>query len=252
MDLKISYLEPLFKILERQSIRAVLKNQEVFLKAGKKNFSFRIATEPNTEARNAAVPILPLDQIVRQAEKVAALIQSKVGLNRRVFARNCEVNKIPKSQAEQFLNSYHLLNSTQSAWNYGLFFKEELLAVASFSKGRKMRRLPENLRSYELIRYCSKPGITVTGGLSKVLKTFIRERKAGDLMTYVDAQWSDGSTFVKAGFKIQEQQNPREFLVNRKNFERRLRKQEEPIPDSHYLSRDSGNIKLIYQVNDKS
>ena len=92
---------------------------------------------------------IPTDLIVTQSQKLSAIIQSKLQLNKKIFARKCVVKKITKAEACQFLDLYHLMNSTQSAYNYGLFSQDELLAVCSFSKGRKMFRLPQHLRSFE-------------------------------------------------------------------------------------------------------
>jgi len=140
------------------------------------------------------------------------------------------------------------MNSTQSAYNYGLFHNEELLAVGSFSKGRKMRRLQESQRSYELIRFCCKSGFTVTGGLSKLLNHFILEKRAGDIMTYVDQHWSEGDAFVKAGFKRQEKTEPKLFLIHKKTFERKtLDGDTENTDQNHYfILKDCGNLKMIY------
>src|SRR5690606_11613185 len=139
---------------------------------------------------------------------------------------HCESKKVNKGEAEQFLQTYHLMNSTQSASNYGLYYKGELMAVASFSKGRKMRRLTEDQRSFELIRFCCKSGYTITGGLSKLLGSFVKEKNPGDVMTYVDAQWSDGQAFTKAGFVRMETTPPRTFIINKTNFERKEWKDE--------------------------
>lgn len=142
-----------------------------------------------------------LDYLEKEQQKLSALIRSKLKLNASIFARNCELKKLDKKTAEEFLNTYHLMNATQSAFNYGLFHNAELIAVASFSKGRKMNRLQEHERSFELIRFCCKEGITVTGGLTKLVKNFCREKKAGDVMTYISKQFGDGKSFTNAGFK---------------------------------------------------
>lgn len=191
---------------------------------------------------------IPPDLIVTAPEKLAALIQSRLSLNTTVFARKCEVKKITKETAEDFLNRYHIMNSTQSASNYGLFFKGELLAVAAFSKGRKMNRLPEDKRSFELIRFCCKEGITVTGGLSKLLQYFCSEKNAGDIMTYIDKQLSSGQSFIKAGFVKHSETGPHYFLVNKKIFERVPFKNKEENYDQKqfYLLETKGNIKLVF------
>lgn len=208
--------------------------------AGKKTFRFEL-----TAYINYVISAFP--------DKLAAVISSKTGLNKTIFARNCEVKKIEKTVAEKFLDEYHLMNSTSSAYNYGLYFKNELLAVASFSKGRKMNRLPEDKRSFELIRFCCREGITVTGGLTKLVKNFCREKNAGDIMTYVDKQFSSGESFAKAGFVRHSETEPKFFLVNKKTFERIPAESnaDDFDPAKFYLVNNEGNIKFVYTPNDQ-
>lgn len=192
-------------------------------------------------------PVIHVDHLIRAPEKIAALVLSQLKLNQTVYARNCEAKRIERSVAEEFLNNYHLHNSTQSGFNMGLFLKEELIAVASFSKGRKMNRLREDQRSFELIRFCSKSGVTITGGLSKLIKNFCEEKKAGDIMTYVDKDLSDGSSFIRAGFKKHSETEETYFLVNRTTFERKIIAKDAVYNEKDfYRTKNSGNVKLVY------
>ncbi len=195
--------------------------------------------------------LIPFDYIVREPKKVAAHIQSKLGLNERVFARKCVVKKITKEVADQFLNQYHLMNSTQCASAYALFYKEELLAVSTFSAGRKMNRLKENQRSFELIRFCCKSGITIPGGLSKLLKHFVKEKNADDVMTYVDRHFSEGEAFTKAGFKIHSRTPSRKFWIHKKSGEREIYTTEKENKSMYFVMEDLGNVKMIYTPNEK-
>lgn len=238
----------LLKHLRDLGLQAQWKEGELILKAGTKTMQFPVFTDLEPGAMSPARIPLPYDLLMSEPKKVAAILQSKMGLNQRVFARSCVVKRISNTEGEAFLKRYHLMGPTNCAWTFGLFKQSELLALASFSKGRKMRRLPAHLRSFELIRFCTLPGITVTGGLSKILKHFIQERGAGDIMTYVDAVWSSGESFVKAGFEFAGHSTPKAYLVNQLSMERRPRAAGEAVPDNHYLCRDRGNIKLIYHA----
>lgn len=241
------HLIALKKLLEKQGVLTQLHEQEITFGSGSKSLIFQIAGEGFDFDRHTGETILPLDQIVREPQKITALILSKLGLNQTVFARSCEVKRVDKKQAAEFLDFYHIMNSTQSAYNFGLFNQNELIALASFSKGRKMNRLEEHQRSFELIRFCCRTGITVTGGLTRLIKNFCNEKQAGDIMTYVDKQLSDGTSFVRAGFKKHSETEPNYFLVNRETFER-IPANEDTAYDAalFYLSRNSGNIKLVY------
>jgi hypothetical protein len=220
------------KILASKKIKLIVNEEEFVFSCQQKKVTYKI----------------PLDLIVTQPQKLSAIIQSKLQLNKKVFARKCIVKKIAKAEACTFLDLYHMMNSTQSAFNYGLFLEEELLAVCSFSKGRKMNRLPEHLRSFELIRFCTKEGYTIVGVLTKIIKTFCREKGVGDIMTYVDKQFSAGESFAKAGFVLHDETQKHSFLINKKTFERTLiKKPTEKFNEKiYYLELSSGSLKFVY------
>jgi hypothetical protein len=224
----------LFQLLRKKNIEAAKNADDLAFTSGSKMLKMNI----------------PADIAWNHPEKITAIVCTKLGLNHRIFARKCEIKKISRELAENFLNEFHIMGSTQSAWNYGLFYKYELLAVASFSKGRKMNRLPSDKRSYELIRFCCKPGYTITGGLSRLVKNFFEEKSAGDIMTYVDKQFSSGQSFIKAGFLKAGETEPNYFLVNKKTFERRTMKDGDEHYDAEkfYRTCNEGNIKMIYKV----
>ncbi|MCW3077080.1 MAG: hypothetical protein JWO32_1689 [Bacteroidetes bacterium] len=231
------YFSQLKKLLEPKKIKVSFKNDLFIFTSSAKSISL----------------FIPFDLLVSAPEKLAAIAQSRLSLNTTVFARNCEVKKIDKMQASGFLDTYHLMNSTQSAFNYGLFLKEELLAVASFSKGRKMDRLKDNQRSFELIRFCCKEGITVTGGLSKLISFFCKEKNAGDVMTYIDKQFSSGQSFIKTGFIKCGESEPHYCLVNKKTFQRTpLKNPEESFDNTmFYIVKNEGSIKLVFTPLEK-
>ena len=115
-----------------------------------------------------------------------------------------------------------------------------------------MNRLPEGKQSFELIRFCCKRGITITGGLSKLMKHFFIEKKAGDIMTYIDKQFSNGDSFIKAGFIKHSETIPISFLVNKKTFERKVFKEDEIFDEKlFYKTQNAGNVKMIYQPKNK-
>jgi hypothetical protein len=243
--LKKELYSSLIKLLQQQSVSTELQKNGLLTSAKDEKVLFSIIGEQlDTEVTRPAIDI---DRLLIAPEKVVAVILSQLKLNKTVYARNCRVDRIEKALANTFLDKYHLFNSTQSGFNYGLFLNKELIAVASFSKGRKMNRLAEDQRSFELIRFCCISGVTVTGGLSKLIKTFCEEKKAGDVMTYVDKHLSDGTSFMRAGFKKHSETEPNYFLVNRTTFERTSASEDEVFDkEKFYLSKNGGSIKLVY------
>jgi hypothetical protein len=193
----------------------------------------------------------PIDIVYSQQNKLIALIQSKLHYTTTVYARNCVAKKIESAIAKQFLDTYHLMNSAKAAFQYGLFDTGELVAVASFSKGRKMNRLNENERSFELIRFCCKEGISVSGGISKLMSSFIHDKQPGDIMTYVDKQFSNGKSYYSCGFIKHSETEPHVFMVNTETMERSIFSESEFKPELYYQSINCGNIKLVKRLEYK-
>jgi len=224
-----------------------LKEERAYAFTAHNRVCFQLVSGSTEQNFQEVYPIIYLDQLRISPEKIAALLLSKLKLNTAVFARNCDLKRVDKNFAKTFLDKYHLMNATQSAYNLALFYKEDCVALATFSKGRKMNRLREDQRSFELIRFCCKSGVTVTGGLTKLVKNFCDSKNAGDVMTYVDKQLSDGSSFISAGFKKHSETEPNYFLINKITFERIVTKNENEFDkEKFYLVKNLGNVKLVY------
>jgi hypothetical protein len=131
---------------------------------------------------------------------VKSRLASFFSKTKTIHARKTKFLRIDKQIAEMFLNKNHLQGYVSSKLKYGLYLNDELVAVATFSAGRKMKDKPEKYRSYELIRFANKVGMRVIGGLSKLIVGFTKEREIGNIMTYIDKAWSKGDSFEKIGF----------------------------------------------------
>ena len=60
-------------------------------------------------------------------------------------------------------------------------------------------------RSYEMIHCCAKRDGHVVGGISKLLKAFIRQHKPDDIITVVDREWgSADKSWHALGFETGE------------------------------------------------
>ncbi len=189
-------------------------------------------------------------------EIILSIIRSKLGKNKRIFGRNCEVKKVNKLLAETFLNQNHLLGFKTAYFKYALYNQQEIIAIATFSKGRKMNRLAANKRSFELISFCCKKGVSVTGGLSKLLKAFVTDLQPGDIMTYIDKDWSDGSSYLNLGFEIHSETESQSYVFDKINLEKyHLEKLPENIfillqsnSQNSEIVKNSGNLKLVYTL----
>ena len=179
-------------------------------------------------------------------EVVLGIISSITGNNNRVFARNCEVKKINKELAKAFLDQNHLFGYSNAYHKYALYYKSEILAVITFSKGRKMNRLEAHQRSFELIAFSCKSRTTVVGGLSKLIKAFVNEINPSDIMTYTDLDWSKGQAYLKLGFKIHSQTAPQTYSMNKITYYKQKVMPTFNLYDETFAkANNKGNLKLV-------
>jgi len=187
------------------------------------------------------------DQWKHKQEAVKSMLCSKLGMNKTIYGRNTLIKKIDTKTANNFIDQFHLLGSANSRYKYGIFYKDTLVGVGTFSGKTKIPRKGIVFESYVLIRYCSLNGLTVVGGMSKLINTFIKEKKPDDIMTYADKDWSDGNVYKKIGFHLVDETPICTFSVNEKNGHRTLISKKEAVELSEKLSyaHNNGNLKFL-------
>jgi hypothetical protein len=70
-------------------------------------------------------------------------------------------------------------------------------------------------RSHELIRYCSRRGESVVGGISKLVAAFAAEAEPDDIVTVVDRDWSNTDGWRGLGFVPVARLQPGAMYVGR-------------------------------------
>lgn len=187
------------------------------------------------------------DAWVNYQEGVKSRLISLTNETVRIFARKLTIKKIDINTLHQFIEINHINGSPKAKVKYGLFLKEQLVAVASFS-GRRTINDREGLKhiSYELIRYCTLNNHTIVGGLSKILKQFILEYSPDDIMTYTDSDWSQGESFKKLGFDLIEVAKPFVF-----EWDTHLEKRVKRYGEEQYCNKiyNSGSNKYVLNLN---
>lgn len=147
-------------------------------------------------AQKAGIRLIQIfeSEWVLSREIVKSRLANLFGKSRKIYARNCEVECISAKQKSAFLNKNHIQGDCPSSINLGLFYKKELVAIATFGKTRFDKTV-----SFELLRFCSILGTTTVGGFSKLLVNF-KKRHSGSIVSYCDNRWSEGNLYSKNGF----------------------------------------------------
>jgi len=134
-------------------------------------------------------------------EKWHNLLKNKIGLSKRLYARNLRLTEISDTKTiRKFIDKNHLQGFAAASKYLALIDDTcNIMAIASFSKSRYNSKY-----DYELVRFCSLSEYTIVGGFSKLLKYFIRNNMdIGDtLLSYANCFWSNGSVYEKNGFKL--------------------------------------------------
>lgn len=119
----------------------------------------------------------------------------------KIYARDCLIKQISNKEAKVLNDKVHLQGHRSAQVTYGLFYKDELVQLMSFSKTRYNKNLKDDT-SWEIIRGCPGSNNIVVGGVSKLLSHFIKDYKPTEIFSYCDFNKFDGKAYEKAGMSF--------------------------------------------------
>ena len=159
------------------------------------------------------------DEWVKKFNIVKDKILAKLdrSLFKSVYARKCSIVNIDTTVSNEFHELNHIQGGFNSSINYGLTYRDLLVAVISFSNLRPALGNTPIDGEYELIRYSSLLGYTVTGGFSKLLTNFTRLVKPRKIVTYADRRYSSTlvNMYEKNGFDFINKGSPNYWYVKK-------------------------------------
>lgn len=147
-------------------------------------------------------------------EKVKSILIAKLGKNnRKIYARNTELREITASEANSFLDLYHLQGGSRFIITFGLFYDNELVSVIG---GNVHHR---NNREFVLNRLCFKSNVTIVGGaskLNKALENWAKNNGYNEILSWSDNRWSEGSVYKALGYTLKSELPPDYFYFDNK------------------------------------
>jgi len=175
------------------------------------------------------------DEWKNKREIVENRLKAILGVSERYFARKCTVVRPTTAQARQFLELNHTQGAGSTLVNsYGLSYNNELVALATFGKGRFSNN------GWELLRYVSRG--RVVGAISRLVKAFRNDFPDGDLISYSDLRWGDGESYRAAGFKLEGITDPDYWWVDASKLDRHSRYSLQPhktgMPEKDYAAKN--------------
>ncbi len=248
---RIGAFDVITACLRNGNIRAVLPVEikaKDMSEAEAQQKSLQDAVRILTERHGAYPLIITEDRWVVHNDMMKKRILSHLEIFFPVYARNCEVRRIDKSEAATFLNDNHSYGDAACRFRYGLFLKRHtghiatygeasgyepgtLVATATFSNARKWIKGDKTIRSYEWTRYASIPKVRVNGGMGKLLNAFIKDIQPDDIMSYADLEWSEGKVYEQLGFISEGCKTPVTFKIGPD-----MQRQPTSLPDRDSIS----------------
>jgi hypothetical protein len=138
---------------------------------------------------------------------VKSQIRNWLGITEnKIFARNCQVGIVSKSEYISFIENNHIQGYTSTSIKLGLYFKGDLVSIMTFDCLEGRRKMKEG--GWNLSRFCSKLNTNVIGATSKLLTYFIKNYQPNRIISYADMDWSLGELYKKLGFKLDKTIKP--------------------------------------------
>lgn len=147
-----------------------------------------------------------------QPDKIKQLLNIALGNMSKIYARQCDVKIITNKEAEPFSEATHLQGHRTAQVTYGLFYKDELVQLMSFSRTRYNRNL-KNDNEWEIIRGCPGSNNIVIGGVSKLFKHFVRDYNPAKVFSYCDFNKFDGKSYELLGMTCTGYTGPNKWWI---------------------------------------
>jgi len=201
-------------------------------------------------------------EIDNKFDIIKSMISSRLGLNKRIYARNTIVRLVDKTDKRKFINKTHLQGNDSAQHAIGLYYNEELVSLATFGN----RNITGNTE-HELLRFSSKLNYTIVGGFTKLLSSYIKMFNPPEIKTYASIRYSNGNLYNNV-FDFIRQSKPSYWyfhktdtskLYHRSNFMKRVLKSKLEDYDSELSERENmanngyGRIwdcgTMVYKLN---
>jgi len=139
------------------------------------------------------------DEWLFKCECIRGFIKNRLNISNTISLRPsvCEIKSIKSNMADEFYNKHHYIGAVKARINYGIFYKNNLIACASFKHPTRQSKY-----NWELSRISSNSIFHVHGIWSKILKLFISQYKPSNIVTFSDNRLFTGKLYEKIGFKL--------------------------------------------------
>lgn len=179
------------------------------------------------------------------------LVRHILGLSsQKIYARNCEIQEIDSPTYNDFCICNHIQGTGNAIVKLGLYYKDKLVQIASFSKSRFDKNY-----EWEWIRGCPASNNSVIGGTSKLFKYFVKKFNPNSVVCYADFNKFNGQGYKECGFKEVGLTSPDKFYVENNKSMKRLGRNPSKYQEYKklveqnklYVLYGAGNLKFAWE-----
>lgn len=133
------------------------------------------------------------DEIYSKWDIIENLINNS--LNKTIVkldARKTKIRLVTAAEANSFNNMNHLMGAAPISRSYGLIFDEALISLIAVKNKQD---------TLEISRFCTKIGVNMRGGFSKLLSHLIRIFNPKQIISFCDLRYATGKSYEILGFQ---------------------------------------------------
>lgn len=185
-------------------------------------------------------------------EKIKEFLRIIFGkVEKRIYARKCEIREITNKEARPFNEKTHLQGHRNAQVTCGLFYEGELVQLMSFSKTKYNKNLKGD-NCWEIIRGCPGSNNIVVGGVGKLFSYFVKKYAPDQVFSYCDFNKFDGKSYEAIGMKFVGYTGPdKSYVTLGSVIKRNPKKYKENVKNSETAIWGAGSKKYLWKAPDK-
>lgn len=144
---------------------------------------------------------------------VKSMILNKLGMSKKIHARQCSLIEISYQEGSKFFEKNHISGDNKAQKYFALQFEDTIVACLSYKK--PIQKKYGNV--IEIARFANILNHIVIGGFQKLLKfseKWIRDEQYDGILTYADLRFGIGNVYHKANFELIGRTNPDYWYSN--------------------------------------
>jgi len=165
---------------------------------GKKNRYYHISKKNDCLKKGVRLIQIFEDEYTLHKDIVMSKLSHILGFDGnkpKIYGRKCEIRTVLKSEADIFLEKYHIQGTTHFTVSLGAYYNAMLIGVMCFCV------LPDN--NWELVRFASDYHFRCSGVGGKLFKYFVSNYEFNEIKSFADRRWTineEDNLYTKLGF----------------------------------------------------